>query len=209
MHILLFGATGGCGHEILHKAHDLGWQVTCLVRDPSKVHAHDGVNLIQGDISDSKSVDKVFASGPFDAVISALGVRKVKKNTILSQGTKTIMEAMKKHRVKRFLVITSLGVGDTKHDVPLWFRLVKATILRNVFADKEMQEQMVRASGLDWTIVQPGKLIDIAGKGEYKIWDTSKPERNRFEMPREDVADFIIKEIQEKKWVDKSVGISY
>jgi putative NADH-flavin reductase len=113
MKLLVFGATGGTGHEIVAQGLDQGHVVTAFVRNLAAITTkHEKLKLAQGDVLDYPSVQA--AVQVQDAVLSALGVRKLRKNTILSDGTKSIIRAMEQHGVKRFVCESSLGVGDSK-----------------------------------------------------------------------------------------------
>jgi hypothetical protein len=116
MKLLVFGGTGGTGCEIVAQALGQGHVVTAFVRNPAALTTkHENLKLAKGDILDYPSVEAAVRRQ--DAVLSALGVRKLRKNTILSDGTKNIIRAMEQHGVKRFVCESSLGVGDSKEQL--------------------------------------------------------------------------------------------
>jgi len=209
MNIIIFGATGPSGRLIVEQALEQGHNVTAFARNPDAVKIHnDKLTVIKGDILDPSAVENAISGK--DAVLSALGVRKLGKNTILSEGTKNIIAAMENHGVKRLVCMTSLGVGDSK-DQPAWlFRaIIRPLLLRNVFIDKEEQERLVKASKLDWIIVRPAGLTNGPRTGSYKHWvgELKAPITNR--ISRADVADFMLKQLTDETYLRKTPGQSY
>lgn len=166
MHIALFGATGGTGHQIASQALLAGHSVTALVRDPSRLDPFEpdqapagaAMSVVDGNVLDPGAVAQTVAGA--DAVLVALGTTPNNPPDVVSSGTAVIVDAMKAAGVKRLVVVSSLGVGDSRDQVPWWFRLLRSTLLRSRFVDKEVQEQLVRESGLDWTILRPGGLTN-------------------------------------------------
>ncbi len=158
MKLLVFGATGGTGREIVAQALDQEHLVTAFVRNPAAITTkHEKLKLAQGDVLDYPSVEATVQGQ--DAVLSALGVRKLRKNTVLSDGTRNIIRAMEQHGVKRFVCESSLGVGDSRGQLGWVFNLfIVPLFLRNIFRDKEVQEQYIKRSKLDWIIVRPAVL---------------------------------------------------
>jgi putative NADH-flavin reductase len=114
---------------------------------------------------------------------------------------------MKNHGVSRLLVVTSLGVGDSRDQVPFFFKMLMKTVLKSTIADKEIQEEYVRTSGLDWTIVRPGGLTDgsLSG-GNYRV-STGK-ELVAGQVSRADVAEFLLQQLANPTYRQQAVGIS-
>jgi putative NADH-flavin reductase len=209
MNIIVFGATGPSGRLIVEQALEQGHDVTAVARNPDAVKIqNEKLTVVKGDILDPSAVENAISGK--DAVLSALGVRKLGKNTILSDGTKNIITAMEKHGVKRLVCMTSLGVGDSK-DQPAWvFRaIIRPLLLRNVFIDKEEQERLVKASHLDWIIVRPAGLTNGPRTGVYRDWigEPSSPITSR--ISRADVADFMLKQLTDDTYLRRTPGQSY
>ena len=158
MKIAVFGATGGTGKQVVQQALAAGDQVTALVRDPAKL-ALDNTSLtvVTGNVLDAAKVEETLAGA--DAVVVSLGNTSDNPDFVVSQGTQVIVGAMKRlGQPRRIVIVSSLGVGESKDQVPLAFKMLMATVLRKPMEDKERQEQVVKASDLDWTIVRPGGL---------------------------------------------------
>ncbi len=193
MKLLVFGATGGTGREIVAQALDQGHAVTPFVRNPAAITTrHERLKLAQGDVLDYP-LGEAAVQGQ-DVVLSALGVRKLRKNTILSDGTKNIIRAMEQHGVKRFVCESSLGVGDSKGQLGWVFNVfLIPLLLRYVFRDKEVQEQYVKQGKLGWIIVRPGAFIDGPRTGVYRIGFSTTDRTIRGKVSGADVADFMLK----------------
>ncbi|HET6463208.1 MAG TPA: NAD(P)H-binding protein, partial [Candidatus Krumholzibacteria bacterium] len=146
-----------------------------------------------------------------DAVLVALGHRRyLGPSHIVSGGTQHIVDAMKKHGVRRIVCETALGVGNSTGRLGVYYTfLVIPFILPFYWYDKGRQERIVRGSGLDWVIVRPGQLTNGRKRGIYKhgprvgnyLWSVS--------IARADVADFMLAQIAETPYLKTSVGVCY
>ncbi len=136
MNLLVFGATGATGRQIVSQALSRGHSVVAFVRDRSKMNLSDAnLAVIEGDIQSVASIRNAF-SGHVDAVISALGVFHRDPRTELSDGTRNLLQVAEEKNVTRFIVITSLGVGDSRGQGNLSARLFQKFMLAEVLADK-------------------------------------------------------------------------
>jgi putative NADH-flavin reductase len=209
MKLLVFGATGGTGREIVAQALDQGHVVTAFVRNPAALTTkHERLKLAQGDVLDYASVQAAVPGQ--DAVLSALGVRKLRKNTVLSDGTKNLLRAMEQHGVKRFVCESSLGVGDSKGQLGWVFNLfIIPLLLRNIFRDKEVQEQYIKQSNLDWIIVRPAALTNGPRTGVYRSGFSTTERTIKGKISRADVADFMLKQLTDDTYLRQTPGLSY
>ena len=205
MKLTIFGATGNTGAELVKQALEKGHQVTAFVRDPSRLTIkHDQLSLVTGDVFDPESVAGAVQGQ--DVVICALGSRDLKKTTIRSMGTTNIIKAMKEHSVQRLLVVSSMGTGDSWNTLSLVNKLFYATLLKSSRDDHEAQESVVRESGLAWTIVRPSGLTNEPRTGIYDVGEKISGKTSR--IARADVADLIIKELEQNALIDKAVTIT-
>jgi len=207
MKLVVFGATGKTGQEIVKQSLAQGYEVTAFVRDPSKMTLeHGGLKITTGDIFDLTAVTQ--AINGQDAVICALGTNELrKKTTIRSEGTANIIKAMEENHVKRLLVITAMGVAESWSTLSFVNKLFFATLLRSSRLDHEKQEVVVKESDLDWTIIRPSGLTDDPLTENYFIGENIRTKNSR--ISRADVAHAIIKEVQNNTYVHKAVTISY
>lgn len=172
--IAVIGASGLTAQECVYQALQNGDSVVGLTRNPSKcvIPAGSGGNkagqampspdkckIIAGDVTKQADVDKVFAQGPIDGVIIALGGKTSDVGeTMLTDGTTNVINAMKAKGVKRLAVVTSIGTGDSENQAPFFFKVLMWTAMKKIFKDKNNQEKVVQESGLDYCIVRPGGL---------------------------------------------------
>jgi putative NADH-flavin reductase len=207
MTIALFGATGPTGREILRQALECGHSVQALARTPAKLElSHTQLSVIQGDVLDTKTVERVVQGS--DAVIVTLGGKPKDKLRVLEAGTKHIIAAMKKLGQKRLIVVTSLGVGDSKGQAGFFFeRIIVPLFLKAEFADKLAQETAVQKSGLEFVIARPGGLTNDAAKGSYEAARKLKAGSSA-RITRADVAHFCLEQLQHNTWLGQAVSLS-
>lgn len=207
--ILVLGATGGTGRHIVSQAVTRGYEVAVLVRSPEKARNLKGAEIIVGDARDENVLHDALRHR--DAVVSALGTpaSPFREVTMLSTVTRSLVNAMKAVQVSRLIAITGIGAGDSKgHGGFLFDNLIYPLLLQKVYADKNRQEVAIRASGLDWTIVRPSILNDKPG-GEVIRVLTDLTQFHGGTISREDVAKFIVDQVEDRAWVDAAPLITW
>jgi putative NADH-flavin reductase len=133
-----------------------------------------------------------------------------RKKTTLSNSTNNIVKAMERLGVKRFICESSLGVGSSKGRLGLLYAYVLIPLfLRGLFADKEVQERIIRDSALDWVIVRPAALTNGPRKGAYRNGEDVGHWLFTRTISRSDVADFMLKQLTENKYLHRTPGVSY
>jgi len=208
MNLLIVGATGGTGQQLVAQALDRGHKVTALARRLPRTESPPGLTWVVGDVLDPPSLDRAMPGQ--NAVLSALGHKRWLGPThILSQGTRNLIAAMDHHRVRRFVCETALGISDSWWQMGLYYTLfVRPVILPFYFGDKVRQETAVRASDLDWTIVRPGVLTNGPPLGRYRqgarvghwLWTVR--------ISRADVAGFMLDLLSDARYVRATVGLA-
>ena len=206
MHIAVFGATGGVGREVVQQAIQAGFEVTALVRDSSKVkHKEDTLYLVIGNVLDINKVEEAIAAT--DAVICVLGHTSNNPDDVVSRGTQNIVHAMQKQELSRLVVVSSMGVGKSIHQVSRSFKMLTKTVLRKAIEDKEQQEAIVVESDLAWVIVRPSGLSNGRQTGDYQFGTDSSIEGNQ--ISRADVAEFVLKQLTEDAFLHQKPIITY
>lgn len=193
-HVMVFGATGKTGRQIVQQALDRGLGVTAFVRDPAKLAiGHSRLETVTGDILDAAAVDAALARRP-DAVISALGIFQREPSTALSEGTAHVLAAMKAHGVARLVVVSSLGAGDSRGQGSLLARALQRFLLRHVLDDKTRQEQLIASSGIAATVLRPPQLTDDPGiRDDVVLWSGPAPRRRlTWKVSRATVAKYVL-----------------
>lgn len=208
MRILVVGATGGTGREIVQQALERGHHVTALARDPARVRAvHDRLTVARGDVMDAASLAPALHGA--EAVLCALGHKRwLGPSHILSRGTHHLVDAMRAAGVKRLVVETALGVGDSAGRLGLYYTLFTIPfILPFYWYDKGRQESVVRASGLDWVIVRPGQLTNGRRRGAYRHGPRVGNYLWSVRISRADTADFMLNQLGDTPYLRCAVGV--
>jgi len=206
MKVAIFGATGKTGLKLVNHAIERGHLVTAFVRDSSSIQEKAGVlKVISGDINDQVSVE-LCVKGQ-DAVICALGSKDLfKNNKIRDNGTVNIIKAMKKCDVRRFIVMSAMGVGESWKALSLVNKLLFAILMPATREDHESQEAEVKASGLDWTIIRPSGLTDAPRTSTYLVGENIRAKTSQ--ISRSDVADLMLNIMESKTHIHTALTIT-
>lgn len=203
MTIALFGATGGTGRHALEIALAKGYAVRALVRDPEKLAPQPGLEMVVGDVLDQTAVDRCLDGT--EAAVCILGSHG-NAEPVEALGTARIIDGMQRQGVKRLVAVTSMGVGDSRDQVPAFFRLLMQLTLKRIMAAKEEQERLIRSSDLEWTIVRPGGLTNGSPTGAYR--SGTDPSIKATRVARADVAEFVIQQIGDDRYLRQTPAIS-
>jgi uncharacterized protein YbjT (DUF2867 family) len=208
--VLVIGATGNLGREVVSAALDAGHAVTALVRRPEAITVRsDSLQVVQGDARDSASLDRAVAG--HDAVVSCLGTADRRDSTLRTEGVRNTIAAMRAHGVRRLIVFSAFGAGDSAPDLRrasfMFGRVIQPLLLKAPFADMTSMEDDVRASGLDWTIVRPTALTKKpATHAVTAVVDGADGLGGS--IPYADVAQFMVDQLTTDRYVGKAPAIS-
>ena len=209
MKIVVFGASGGTGLKVVEQALEAGHTVTAFVRTPSRISLqHPGLTLFQGDVMDAAAVEKAIAGQ--DAVVSTLGPTRPPVPAMMETAARNILAAMKKHGVRRIVSTTGAGIRQPEDKPKLMDHLIGALLnllAKEVVLDSAENVKLIQSSDRDWTIVRFPRLMDGAHTGKYRVGYVDKDSSTQFS--RADGADFVLKEMTEKKWLRKLPLVSY
>ena len=209
MKLTVIGASRGIGRKVVDYALSRGHSVRALARSADKMGIEaEGIEPIAGDATDPAALARAVEGA--DAVILTLGVprdmRALKRTTLFSDATRALIPAMEAAGVKRLLAVTGFGAGDSAAKLSTVERIPFKLFLGRAYADKAVQEEMIRASGLDWTIARPGILNDNAMSGKYKVLVEPETWRQGI-ISRADVAHFLVHAAEDGSHIGKTPAI--
>lgn len=205
MRIAIIGGSRGVGlataHEALARRHEV---VIVSRNDPRLIR--DGVRWLSGDARDATVLERALEG--CSAAVTALGVSATWKSTnLFSQSQLALLQAMGQAGLKRTVLVTGLGAGDSRgRQGWLYDRVIFPLLLARSYADKDKAEEVLKASGLNWTIVRPGRLTNGVRKNRIRALLT--PETYRYgSIARADVAGFILDCIEQGTYLQQTPQI--
>ena len=206
MKILILGATGGTGQQLDTQSLQKNYDVTAHARDPSKLNInHERLTVVKGSVFDKDVLANALEGK--DAVLSALGVGKsLKSNDLIANAVGILIQAMNAKNVKRLVMLSAFGVGETFKQADFIQKMLYRLLLRNIYADKLKGDDQVHKSTLEWTLVYPVLMTDTPATGQYKAGE--KLEMNGIpKVSRADVAEFMLRQLNDTTFIRKSVII--
>jgi putative NADH-flavin reductase len=223
MLLVIVAATGGIGRHLLEQAVAAGHDVTAVVRNPKKLSAQAGqARIVAADLAAADPAVLESAVAAADAVLSGLGPRSTSETGIASQGTRAIVGAMQATGVRRLVVVSAAPIGTVpsparpkppKHDpgdgffMRHMFSHIARTAFRKHYADLALMEDIVRDSGLDWTIVRPPRLTERPLTGSYRV-AYGRNLRGGWSVSRADVAQLMLRVLQQPETIKQAIGIA-
>ena len=209
MKVLVIGAAGRSGAELVTRALAHGHEVTAFVHDATE-YTQTGVRLIGGDVLDADAIDAAVAGQ--DVVLDALGGKTpYKEATLETNAARNVVHAMQRHGVKRLIVISVLGTGTSAENTGfLYEHLLMPTYLHGAMKDKAGMEATVSSSPLDWTLVRPPMLTEGAATGSVEVLATEEQptQTTAHKITRADLAEFIIKQISSDAYVRQAIVVT-
>jgi putative NADH-flavin reductase len=208
--IIVFGASGGTGKQVVHEALNAGYEVTVIVRNTEDyIFGHPLLEIIQGDVFEPETFKSAMVGK--DAVVSCLGYHKREPTTVYSEGITNIMKAMQAGGVKR-LICLSNGAIEIPQDESYLIKFKIKNILQRIFkysiADMLLMENILKDSGLNWTVIRPSRLLNSLKTGKYRVSinrNIAKPSS----VSRKDLAEYIFHHLFDEKIYKSKVEISY
>jgi putative NADH-flavin reductase len=221
MKLTIFAATGGIGRLVLEQAVATGHDVTAVVRNPKKLSR--AVRLVRADLASPDPAVLESAVRGADAVISALGAVSASDAGVACRGTQAIVQAMHATGVRRIIVVSAAPIstvpsparpnpprfdpGDGFFMRHVLSPLIRA-LLRKHYADLARMEDVLRDSGLDWTVVRPPRLTDKALTGTYRTANGQNL-RGGFLISRADVAHLMLRVLEQPQTIRQAIGVAY
>lgn len=223
MKLTVIGATGGTGRHVVAAALAAGHQVTAVARNPDGLP--EEARKVRVDFDATIQADVESAVRGSDAVLSCLGARSRRSGGVCARGTRSVVNAMHATGVRRLVVISSESMtviatrtnpNPPKHDPGEGFvlrylvgPLVRNLVLKDVYADLGAMEDVVRDSGLDWTLARPAGLTDGKHTGVWRTAIDRKPFRGGFTISRADLAHFLLDTADDPDTVGLAITVCY
>ena len=205
MKILVIGAGGKTGGEVVKQALAAGHEVTAFVHRADKYDVAN-VRVVEGDAADSALMNQAVLGQ--DAVLDTIGGKTPYLTTTLeSSAAKTIIKAMQQNKVRRLVVTSSIGEGESIANVNIFLRLLFLTFLRGSTKDKTAMVSAVKASGLDWTVLRPAALNDDPATGNVRVFDAETGEKAH-KITRADLAAFMLEQLSGDEYLHRAVTIA-
>ncbi len=211
MKLAVIGATGRTGVPLVKQALEKGHEVVAVVRSSPKLRdqqgEHANLHVVEGDATNDDVLAK--AVQDVDAVVSVIGYVKGSPEDLQTDVTRKLVEAMETQGVSRVVSVTRAGVKDPKDEPKLTDHLIRfalKTFAGNVLKDAQNHAEVLRQSSLDWTIARGPMLTDGEHTGEYQVGYVGKGSSSR--LARADLADFLLKEVQQNNHVHQAPMIS-
>jgi putative NADH-flavin reductase len=220
MKLTIVAATGGIGRHALEQAVAAGHDVTAVVRNPHKLSRQ--VRSVTADLTAADPAALESAVAGADAVLSGLGPRSTSETGVASHGTRAIVQAMQATGVRRIVVVSAAPIatvaspgrprppthdpGDGVFMRHLFSPLAKAAF-RAHYADLALMEDVLRDSGLDWTVVRPPRLTDKPLTGRYRV-AYGQNLRGGWLVSRADVAQLMLRVLEQPDTIKQTIGIA-
>lgn len=205
--VLIIGASSGIGLEAVKAALAAGHDVRAFARSAANIPITDArLTKVAGDALSRSDVEAALKG--CDVVIQSLGVKTAKElifgTTLFSASTRVLVDAMKAQGVGRLIAVTGAGAGNSRGRINfIYDNVLFPLMLQRVYSDKDIAEDAIAASGLEWTIARPGGLTNGAATGRYKVLPEMKDWRAGF-ISRADVADFLVKQVSDRGMIGKA-----
>lgn len=210
--ITIFGAHGATGRLTVRQALAAGHEVVAVTRRPEHfpLRGGDGLAVVGADATDEAATARAIAGA--DVVLSSIGVPFSRDQiSVYSAAAAAMTAAMAAHGVKRLVVVSSTAVAPHPHAEGGFLLnrvmqpLISKTIGKSTYADMRAMESIVRESALDWTIVRPSGLFDAHDVSDYRVSDG--PLDGVF-TSRADLADLLVRQVEDDQFVGKAVEIT-
>jgi putative NADH-flavin reductase len=208
MKITIFGASGRTGQQLVQQALDKGYQVTAYVRRPDSLDLqHPNLKFIIGTLDDKEKLKESIAGA--DGCLSVLGGNSLTRHAVeIVTGIDRIVKILEESGVKRYIYLSSIGVGESRIYMPQPVRfLIADLMLRVPLADHNTNEKRIAASSLQWTVVRPGGLNDGPKTGNLKHGTEKITLKGNAYISRANVASFMLDQLSDSAYINKAVWL--
>lgn len=207
MKVTIFGATGSLGQHILRQALQQNFEVKVLTRSAARLKdfQHPKLRIVEGDLLNRDDVRKAMEGSEY--VMCAIGDGA--KGKIRAVGTKNILEGMASLGLRRLVCQTTLGIGESRNNLNFfWKHVMFGMLLKKAYVDHQLQEEYVKKSQVDWTIVRPSAFANGPITRSFKAGFGPHEKNLSLKISRADIADFMIQQMKSDQYIRQAVSIS-
>lgn len=208
LEVLVLGGTSGIGLEVVKLALQRGHKVTATSRHPERLAMkHDNLSNVLGDVTNAERMAELLPGQ--EAIVSAIGIGPTRDPiSVFSEGMKIILAAIPENQRTKIISITGIGAGDSRgHGSFFYDKVFWPLALKTVYEDKDRQEQLLKRSDSNWTIVRPGFLTDGSAETRYRIINNMDGVTSG-KISRTDVAHFIVAAFEQNLYAKETVLLS-
>lgn len=210
MKITVFGATGDAGKMVVQKALEKGYFVTAYVRNASKISiSHPNLNVVTGKLAEPDTIDHAVKNA--DCVISLLGPTSKTRGLVIAEATKCIVRSMERHGVNRLIATSTPCFSAAEDRFQFSFALgvlYMKYFLPDSFNNMRETGKLISVSNLDWTLVRLALLSEKPATGNMQAGFLGNGKIRLKWLSRHDLAQFLLTQIDDKKWIRKAPMVS-
>jgi putative NADH-flavin reductase len=212
MKVVIFGASGGTGQEIVQLALHAGHRVRAVARTPSKIAFNDaGLEVYKADIYDEEAVWSALAGQ--EVVVSAVSPGSfslTQPTDVFSRSAQALVTGMYKHGIRRLVVISTQARSYLSMDNhPIFEFVIKPLFWRTLYSDVVKMDEIIAGSTLDWTLVRPPRVINHSPTGSYRVGEGMYALPGGASIGRADMAGYIVSILDEPRLFAKNVALAY
>jgi putative NADH-flavin reductase len=209
LRVLVLGASGGVGQQLLRQGLDRGLALTAQTRSASKLARFRGrVSVGEADPLDAARIAELVRGQ--DAVVFALGIDTPGRTTLFSEATRILIAAMEAAGVRRLIAITGVGAGETRGHGGLFYDwIIFPFFTRARYADKERQEALIEASELDWVIIRPAPFSESRADGPLQVHTRIGRDTVLRRIARAEVATFVLDQLSSDRYLRQKPFIGH
>lgn len=201
MRVCLLGASGRVGRRILQEAVLRGHDIRCQTRDEEKLAEHAGQVQVHAFEPLNTPQLRSFVEGS-EVVVMALGTNSRTPTRLFSAVTERLIATMRLCDVPRLIAITGVGAGETRgHGGFLYDRIIYPFFTKNRYRDKDVQEEMIASSDLDWIIIRPAPFTMRLPPGHLEVHVEIGPDTTLRRITPGEVAEFVVDQFESDQYL--------
>ncbi len=204
--VIVFGAAGRTGKYVVKYALEAGHRVTAFDHSHTTGMVHQNLEEVSGDVLNQENTFKLIEGK--DVVISTLGAKSIEGDAVnlMSDAMKIFTEAMNKFGVRRVLAVGGLGVLQMNENQQLLDKPDYPAQYKNIGEGHNKVFKVLRQTSLNWTFMCCPDIIDGPRTGKYHV-KKDYPAEGLFQIFTGDLADFMVRDMVENKFLKTRVGI--